>query len=198
VRADGDTDVDQITFYRDQADTFKCEVAIQGAELNESRVRLVLSFDNGNSYLFNGRVSANGMCEINVPKLKEEDGAGGTATLEVIAESAFFEPWQGSFAVRSRRAVQVEGVQVSTDTKKKVLVKNVGGTEPSKDRKIVESILKTYDPKSRRIIAELDDYEPTKKVKDWGRRVFKSKVDTRQARYCMMVLEERMRKINKR
>lgn len=189
--------MDQITFYRDSSDTFKCEVAIQGAELKESRVRLVLAFDNGNSYLFNGRIKPDGMCEINVPKLKEDDGAGGTATLEVIAESAFFEPWQGNFAIRSKRAVQVEGVQVSTDTEKKVLVKNVGGTKKNKDHALVESILKTYDPKSKRIVAELDDYEPTKKVKDWGRRVFKSKIDAPKARYCMMVLEERMRKINK-
>jgi hypothetical protein len=158
----------------------------------------VLEFDNGNSYLFKGKIQSNGMCEINIPKFKEEDDTGGIATLEVIAESAFFEPWHGNFVIRSRRSVQVEGVQVSTDTQKRVLIKNVGSTSNSKDHKLIESILKTYNPKSKRMLDELNDYEPTKKVKDWARRVFKNKVNSPQARYCMMVLEERIRKINKK
>jgi hypothetical protein len=191
--------LDQITFYRDTTDTFKCEVAVEGAALTESRVRLVLEFDNGNSYMFRGKIASGGMCEIHVPKLQEQDGAGGTATLEVIAESSFFEPWQGSFAVRSRKTVQVESVQVTAHNEKKVLVTNVGGTQKSKNHRIVESILQSYNPKSKKLMTELADYEPTKKVKDWARKSFpKGKLDTPKARYCMMVLEERMRKINKK
>lgn len=187
--------MEQVTFYRDSSDVFRCQVDVQGASINESRVRLVLEFDNGKTYLFKGKVKADGMCEISVPKLKEEDGSGGTAILEVIAETAFFEPWSGQFNLKSKRAVQVEGVQVSTSEDKRVTVTNVGG----KDKKpsLVESILEGYKP-TKQLISELKDYEPTKKVKDWGRKEFGDKINTAKARYCMMVVEERYRRLKKR
>lgn len=186
--------MNQVVFYRDSSDVFRCQVDIQGASVNESRVRLVLEFDNGKTYLFKGKVKSDGMCEISVPKLKEEDGSGGTAILEVIAENAFFEPWSGQFNLKSRKSVQVESVQVSTSSEKKVTVSNVAGQEKPT---IVESILSGYKP-TKKLLNELNDYEPTKKVKDWGRKQFGEKVDTPQARYCMMVVESRLRRLKSR
>lgn len=185
----------QVTFYRDSSDVFRCQVDVQGASINESRVRLVLEFDNGKTYMFKGKVKSDGMCEISVPKLKEEDGSGGNAVLEVIAENAFFEPWQGNFNLKSRKSVQVESVQVSTSQDKRVTVSNVGGT--SKKPTLVETILEGYKP-SKQLITELKDYEPTKKIKEWGRKEFGDKINTAKARYVMMVVEARYRRLKKR
>ncbi len=185
---------EQVTFYRDSSDTFRCEVSIKGSSVNESRVRLVLEFDNGKTYLFKGNVDSDGICEIQVPKLKEDDGVAGTATLEVIAENAFFEPWQGNFIISSRKSVKVESVQISTD-KTKVIVTNVGGSSPkSKDSKLIESILKGYKSNSKSTKKLLSDYEPTKRVKDWARTVFEN-VNTPKALYTMMIIEARLKRL---
>lgn len=190
--------MDHVTFYRDSTDIFKCEVSVEGAALSESKVRLVLDFDNGQTYMFKGSINGDGICEISVPKLKEEDGSGGVATLEVIAENAFFEPWVGNFGINSKKAVRVEGVKVNTDSEKRVIVSNVNSDKPvSNDHRIVETILKTYKP-SKRLLAELNDYEPTLKVKQWGKRVFGKNLNTNKAKYTMMVVEERAKKLKKR
>ena len=186
-----------ITFYKDKSDVFRCDVAIDGASLNESKIRLVLEFDNGKSYLFKGKVSSDGKVEIPVPKMNEENDSGGNATLEVIAENTFFEPWSGNFKLKSRKAVQVEGVSVGGSSEKKVLVNNVSGAKEkkvSKNQKLINDILESYNPRSKKQRAELSDYEPVKNVKDWGRKLFKERVDSPKAQYCMMVIESRMRK----
>jgi len=189
--------VSKITFNRDKTDTFRCEVAVQGADKSSSRARLVLEFTNGKTYMFRGTIKGDGTCEIPVPKLQEDDGSGGTATLEIIAESAFFEPWQGGFQLKSSKSVQVEGIQVGVDNSASVTVNNIQGAQEDKDTKIVKSILEGFNPKDKRTRRLLSDYEPTKRVKDWARGHFKENINSPKALYCMMVLEERLRK-NKR
>lgn len=185
-----------IQFKRDATDIVKFEVDVQGASISESQARLVVEFNGGKTYLFKGKINRDGVCEVTIPKLSEDDGSGGNVTLEVIAENAFFEPWAGTFDVKSSKSVHVEGIQVTQPEKKTVTVKGLGEKKPTSS-KIVRSILETYDPKSKRIRSELDDYEPTKRVKEWGRSVFKEHVDNPKARYCMMVLEERLRRRRK-
>ena len=190
-----------ITFYKDVSDVFRCDVSIEGASLNESKIRLVLEFDNGKTYLFKGKVSSDGKVEIPVPKINEESDSGGNATLEVIAENTFFEPWTGNFKLKSRKAVQVEGVSVGVTHKKNVVVNNVSKLNErklTKNQKLIKDILKSYDPNSKKIMAELSDYEPTKRIKNWGKKVFKDKVNTPKAQYCMMIIENRVQRNKKK
>jgi len=186
---------EQVTFYRDSSDTFRCEVSIKGSSVNESRVRLVLEFDNGKTYLFKGNIDGDGICEIQVPKLQEENSAGGTAVLEVIAENAFFEPWRGNFNISSRKSVQVERVQVQTNDAK-VLVTNVGSKPKNKDEQLVKSILESFNPKETKTKKLLDDYEPTKRVKVWASKVFEN-LNTPEAQYTMLVVEARMKRLRR-
>ena len=79
-------------FFKDKGETFSCELEIEGAALSESSARLILHFDQGKNYLFEGKIKDDGTCEVHVPALKEVSAKKGKAILEVIAESTFFTP----------------------------------------------------------------------------------------------------------
>ncbi len=79
-------------FYKDKGETFSCELEIEGAAISESKVRLVLDFDQDRTYLFEGKIKDDGVCEVQIPALKEISSKKGKAQLEVIAESTFFTP----------------------------------------------------------------------------------------------------------
>jgi len=79
-------------FYKDKGEKFTCDLDIEGASINESKVRLVLEFDKDKTYLFNGTIKGDGLCEVSIPPLKDISSSKGKAILEVIAESTYFTP----------------------------------------------------------------------------------------------------------
>ena len=113
------------TFYRDKENIFECNVAVDGASLSDTRARLILTFENGLTTLYEGTVKVSGECEINVPPIKEKltESETGTAKLEVIAESTVFEPWTSDFSLTRSKNVTVEVVdKTKKPTKPKLTV----------------------------------------------------------------------------
>jgi len=98
-------------FYRDKTKIFECDISVEGAKLNETQARLVLEFPNQRNLLFYGNIDSNGKCEITVPPLKEMDEGEGTAKLEVIAETTYFESWKDDFVLDTSKKVTVEMVE---------------------------------------------------------------------------------------
>lgn len=95
-------------FYTDKPKLFECNVAVDGAALNETKVRLVLEFSDNKNLLFHGKLNERGKCEILIPALKGIEETEGNAILEVIAESTYFESWKDSFQVEKEKKVTVE------------------------------------------------------------------------------------------
>ena len=92
--------------YTDKPNKFNCNIEIEGTSLSKSKVRLVVETDDM-SYMFNGSIENNGVCEVNIPKTKHflPEGTKGNMRLEVIADDVYFEPWSSDFNVKTNKKV---------------------------------------------------------------------------------------------
>lgn len=108
--------------YTDKPNKFNCNIAIEGTSLAKSKVRLVIE-TNEMSYMFNGSIENNGICEVNIPKTKHflPEGTKGNIKLEVIADDVYFEPWSSDFYVKTNKKVNVV-VAEQTEEKPKLRV----------------------------------------------------------------------------
>lgn len=97
------------TLFTDKPELFKCNIDIDGASLTDTSARLVLESKDIN-LLFEGNISTDGTCTIEIPKLKDylKDNKDGVMKLEVIAEDTFFSPWEDSFKLKASKKVAVE------------------------------------------------------------------------------------------
>ena len=96
-------------FFTDKTKLFECNIAIDGANLNETKARLILEFPNKRNLLFYGDINRNtGKCEVLIPALKEMDECEGNVLLEVIADSTYFESWSDKFKLQQNKKVVVE------------------------------------------------------------------------------------------
>lgn len=95
--------------FLDKNKTFECNVNIEGASLNESEVRLLLSLDNY-SLTFKGNIEPDGTAKIPLGKLKGilEENYTGKITLEVIAEDTVFRPWESDYQTDVSKKVEVK------------------------------------------------------------------------------------------
>ena len=78
--------------YTDKPNKFNCNIEIEGTSLAKSKVRVVVKTDEM-SYMFNGTIENNGLCEVTIPKTKHflPEGTKGNMRLEVIADDVYFE-----------------------------------------------------------------------------------------------------------
>lgn len=110
--------------YTDKVENFKCSIDLEGASLDDTKVRLVLESGKLN-LLYEGEVDAEGNCTIPIDKLKNvlKEGTEGTMKLEVIAEDTFFSPWEDQFSVNASKRVTVEVLSNDQKTIKESKVK---------------------------------------------------------------------------
>lgn len=109
-------------FFTDKSKLFECNIMVDGANLNETKARLILEFPNKRNLLFHGKIDKSGKCQIVVPALKEMEECEGNALLEVIAEKTHFESWQDKFKLETNKKVQVE---VYEEPEKEVITEEV-------------------------------------------------------------------------
>ena len=100
--------------YRDKIETFMCEIEILGADIQNSKSRLIIETDSL-TYLFEGIIDENGNCKIPLKKMNFLDEySTGTIKLEIIAEDTLFVPWESDFIVMNSKKVEVK-LQESID-----------------------------------------------------------------------------------
>ena len=140
--------------YTDKPNKFNCNIEIEGTSLSKSKVRLVIESDEM-TYMFNGSIENNGVCEVNIPKTKHflPVGSRGNMRLEVIADDVYFEPWSSQFTVKTNKKVNVVvSEQVDEKPKLKVQVMEqqeetpkpiVVGTKKQQIQMTKEELLKT-------------------------------------------------------
>jgi|JFJP01.1.fsa_nt_gi hypothetical protein len=107
-------------FFTDKTKLFECNISVDGANINETKARLILEFPNKRNLLFYGDIDTNGKCKVVIPALKEMNECEGTVLLEVIAESTHFESWRDKFQLETNKKVQVEMVE----SQKEVIIEN--------------------------------------------------------------------------
>lgn len=78
--------------YRDKKEKFECEIELEGASIKETVARLLLHFDNGEIHLFEGSLSNDGQCKVDIPALTQSNCSKGKAILEIIADNTYFTP----------------------------------------------------------------------------------------------------------
>jgi hypothetical protein len=91
----------------DKSENFTCEIELEGAQLKDTQVRLVLETENWN-LLFNGEIDRNGKVNIPIKKLSLfDEGDHGSIKMEVIAEGTVFIPWEQEFEAKRSKKVMV-------------------------------------------------------------------------------------------
>lgn len=100
--------------YRDKQENFSCEISIEGASFESSKVRLVIESPEWNLF-FNGTIEKNGKCTIPIKKLPIlTEGTSGIIRLEVIADDTIFVPWEEEFIVKNSKKVIVKVMEQET------------------------------------------------------------------------------------
>tara|TARA_B100001094_G_C18111693_1_gene761559 strand:- start:533 stop:1126 length:594 start_codon:yes stop_codon:yes gene_type:complete len=124
--------MDDYILYSDRKENFSCDIALEGAKLNESFARIILETKDVN-YVFNGTISDGGKCEIPIRALKGLMSVRdtGNMVLEVIADDTYFRPWESNFIVDAHTKLEVKineqaqpskpKIQVSVNTKKDII-----------------------------------------------------------------------------
>jgi len=114
-----------LKLYTDKKELFECNVALEGVNIKDSKIRAILKFDDKN-LMIEGQIKSGGKGEIIFPKLKglTEEGNKGKMELEVIAEDAYFQPYEEDFEVSVSKKVTVE-VLNKEEQKPKIVVERV-------------------------------------------------------------------------
>jgi len=149
------------SLFTDKPNKFNCNIEIEGTSLAKSKVRLVVETDEM-TYMFNGSIENNGLCEVNIPKTKNflSEGSKGNMRLEVIADDVYFEPWSSDFSVKTQKKVNVV-VQEQVEDKPRLKVQVFEQEQvPEKNEVVVET--KNYDnlnnlPKGQKIQMKKQD-----------------------------------------
>ena len=98
-----------LKLYTDKSEIFECNVSLEGVSIKNSKLRAILKFDDKN-LMVEGKINSNGKGKIVFPKLKNisEEGEVGKMELEVIAEDAYFQPYEETFKVETSKKATVE------------------------------------------------------------------------------------------
>jgi hypothetical protein len=116
--------VDYYKLFKDKAEDFICDIAVEGVNNNNTEVRLIVESEDWN-LMFTGEIK-NGKCIIPIKKLNIlNEGQTGNIKLEVNADGNLFTPWEDKFIVKVSKKVTVnlnESKEAKKENKKGVKV----------------------------------------------------------------------------
>jgi hypothetical protein len=161
--------------YTDKANKFQCTIQVEGTSLNNSQARIILETNNDMSYLFKGKLYENGVCEFDLPKLKNilTEGEKGLLRLEIIADDVHFEPWNSQFNVVADKKINVVVQEQITSEKPKIVMNEISLTkieeEINEEKKVVEPIKlekKVVEQvKTEKTVVESTNTQPKRTIK---------------------------------
>ena len=114
-----------LKLYTDKSEIFECNVALEGVDIKDSKIRAILKFDDKN-LMIEGKIKSGGKGEIIFPKLKglTKEGQKGTMELEVIADDAYFQPYNENFEIKVSKKAIVEVIS-KKEKKPKIIIEKV-------------------------------------------------------------------------
>ena len=131
------------TLYSDKKNIFECDIQLDGASLSQAFARVIIEGDDLN-LVFNGTITKEGNCKIEMPKLKILEGSGNMK-LEVIADDMYFNPWESDYELKKSKSITVEVKQPTKDviTERKAKVKVNVVKEHKEVKKPTKRVVKT-------------------------------------------------------
>ena len=134
------------TLYSDKQNIFECDIQLEGASLTDAFARLIIESNNLN-LMYNGTITSDGNCRIDMPRLKGIIKEGGNLRLEVIADDMYFNPWESEYDLKTTKKVTVEVKQQKkaplVESRPKVKVNILGNTSKKSKSPVIESKQKT-------------------------------------------------------
>lgn len=101
------SETDAYKLYRDKAEEFVCDIAIEGVSQSDTEVRLIVESEDW-TLMFEGEIKK-GKCVIPIKKLSIlSEGQTGKIRLEVNADGNLFTPWEDDFVVKVSKKVTVK------------------------------------------------------------------------------------------
>lgn len=160
------------TFYKDKTSLFEAKISVDGADLSNTKARLVLKLPNNKNFLYYGSLKED-VCSFEIPALKEVKDNQGELVLEVIAENTFFESFTDNFELKQSKSVKVEVVSKNKEIERpKVLVetkiKQENNIQESIEKKVVQKKVKpqlTKDQLSTKLISLFKESKEKKLIK---------------------------------
>lgn len=128
--------------FLDKNNKFQCSLQLEGASLDNAHARLIVDA-RGKKLLYEGTIKSNGECSIDLNKLNElfKSDDVGTMKLEIIAEDAYFQPWESSCEFDVSKKVVVEVMSPQDTPKKPTISVNIVTEETREMKNIVESVV---------------------------------------------------------
>jgi len=98
---------DYYKLFKDKAEDFICDIAVEGVNQNDTEVRLIIESEDW-TLMFVGEIKK-GKCIIPIKKLNIfNEGQTGNIKLEVNADGNLFTPWEDKFVVKVAKKVTVK------------------------------------------------------------------------------------------
>ncbi len=111
--------------YKDKAEEFVCDIAVEGVSQSDTEVRLIIESDDW-TLMFAGEIRK-GKCVIPIKKLNIlNEGQTGNIKLEVNADGNLFTPWEDKFIVKVSKKVTVKMNEGKSNHKKPIAKKAPG------------------------------------------------------------------------
>ena len=118
---------DYYKLFKDKAEDFICDIAVEGVNQNDTEVRLIIESEDW-TLMFVGEIKK-GKCIIPIKKLNIfNEGQTGNIKLEVNADGNLFTPWEDKFVVKVAKKVTVK-LNESKSSKSKTPVKKSLGVK---------------------------------------------------------------------
>jgi hypothetical protein len=118
---------DYYKLFKDKAEDFICDIAVEGVNQNDTEVRLIIESEDW-TLMFVGEIKK-GKCIIPIKKLNIfNEGQTGNIKLEVNADGNLFTPWEDKFVVKVSKKVTVK-LNESKSSKPKTPVKKSLGVK---------------------------------------------------------------------
>jgi hypothetical protein len=117
---------DYYKLFKDKAEDFVCDIAVEGVNQNDTEVRLIIESEDW-TLMFVGEIKK-GKCIIPIKKLNIfNEGQTGNIKLEVNADGNLFTPWEDKFVVKVSKKVTVKlNESKSSKTTKAPVKKGLG------------------------------------------------------------------------
>jgi len=119
------TSSDFYNLYKDKAEEFVCDIAVEGVSQSDTEVRLIIESEDW-TLMFTGEIKK-GKCIIPIKKLNIlNEGQTGNIKLEVNADGNLFTPWEDRFIVKVAKKVTVKMNESRTSSRQKPAKKGPG------------------------------------------------------------------------
>lgn len=116
---------DYYKLFKDKAEDFICDIAVEGVNQNDTEVRLIIESEDW-TLMFVGEIKK-GKCIIPIKKLGIfNEGQTGNIKLEVNADGNLFTPWEDKFVVKVAKKVTVKVNESKSSKPTKQVKKGLG------------------------------------------------------------------------